>query len=217
MIKNVYFVRHGQTEANRTRIHQNADEELTVKGRLQAHHVAQVLATKQIEALLSSPYRRARETASIISDHIHVPFIVEESVVEIRRPDHIYGQTYYSFDTLVYFFRLFKDREHPRWDYGGAENMFALRNRIEDIKGIIAQMDEKTIAIVSHDVFMNLFLEHVCKQNKLNLKEFLQVITKVKRTPNTGVIHLTYDADAPKGTCPWSLQGFINPSTTSKT
>jgi broad specificity phosphatase PhoE len=120
MIKNVYFVRHGQTEANKTRIHQNADEELTVKGRLQAHHVAQVLATKQIEALLSSPYRRARETASIISDHIHVPFIVEESVIEIRRPDHIYGQTYYSFDTLVYFFRLFKDREHPRWDYGGA-------------------------------------------------------------------------------------------------
>lgn len=214
-VKHIYFVRHGQTEANRARIHQNADEELTVKGRLQAYHVAHVLETKGIETLLCSPYRRARETAAIISDHIHVPFTVEESVIEIRRPDHIYGQSYYSFETLIYFFKLFKDREHPRWDYEGAENMFALRNRIKDIKNKISRMEEKSIAIVSHDVFMNLFLEYVCKENKLNLKEFLQVILKVKRTPNTGVIHLTYDANAQKGTCPWSLVEFINPKANS--
>ncbi len=210
-VKHVYFVRHGQTEGNKKRIHQNADESLTVKGRLQAHHVAHVLETKGIEVLLSSPYRRARETSAIISDHIHLPFIIDDSVVEIRRPDHIYGQAYYSFDTLVYFFKLFNDREHPRWDYSGAENMFALRNRIEDVKRKIAKMEEDNIAIVSHDVFINLFLEHVCKQNKLTLKEFLQIIMKVKRTPNTGIIHMSYNDAATKGTCPWTLEGHINP------
>ncbi|MFM2381771.1 MAG: hypothetical protein RLZZ76_538 [Candidatus Parcubacteria bacterium] len=214
-VKHIYFVRHGQTEGNKRRIHQNADEALTTKGRLQAHHVAHVLETKRIEVLLSSPYRRARETATIISDHIRVPFSIEESVVEIRRPDHIYGQTYYSFDTLVYFFKLFKDREHPRWDFAGAENMFALRNRIEDIKAKIAAMEEDNIAIVSHDVFMNLFLEHVCRERKLTLQEFLQIILKVKRTPNTGVIHISYNNAAAKGTCPWTLEEFINPKPNS--
>lgn len=211
MIKHIYFVRHGQTEGNKMRIHQSADECLTSKGRLQAHHVAHVLETKNIEVLLSSPYRRARETAAIISSHIHVPFVVEESVIEIRRPDHLYGQTYYSWDTLIYFLKLFKDREHPRWDFAGAENMFALRNRIEDVKRKIAKMEEQHIVIVSHDVFMNLFLEQVCKQNKLTLKEFLQIIMKVKRTPNTGVIHISFNLNATKGTCPWSLEEFINP------
>jgi broad specificity phosphatase PhoE len=207
----VYFVRHGETLANKMRIHQSSDEALTVKGRLQAHHVAHILEMRPIDTVIASPFRRARETAAIISDHLRVPYMLEESVVEIRRPDHLYGQPYYSRDTLVYFYRLFREREHPRWEYAGAENMYMLRNRIEDIKKKIMSHEGEHITVVSHDIFMNLFLEHVCRQKHLTFTEFIRIIMFVRKTPNTVILYLTYNPQAARGTCAWNFVERILP------
>ncbi len=212
MAKNIYLVRHGQTLANIQKVHQSSDESLTPKGRLQARHVARVLEEKCIDALLCSTYTRARETAEIIEQELAVPFTTHASLVEIRRPDHLYGQGYYSPGTLRYMFQLFMNRENPNWDNNGAENMFALRNRMEDAKDAMLQTEGESIAVVSHDVFMNLFLEHICREKKLTLGQFMHTLLMTKRTPNTGIIHLQYEENAPKGVCAWQLISTINPS-----
>jgi probable phosphoglycerate mutase len=211
-VKHIYLVRHGETEANKKRIHQAEDESLTQKGKLQAHHVAGVLSPIGIDTLISSSFVRARETAEILASHLTLPITLHESFVEVRRPAHLYGQSYSSLDTVLYFARLYFAREVPKWEYHGAENMFALRNRIEDAKQILAQAEGEHVLAVTHDVFMNLFLVHVCQERKLTLSEYLKVIALTKRTPNTGVIHLTYDNEAHKGTCPWQLVEFVNQS-----
>ncbi len=216
-VKKIYFIRHGETEANKMHIHQNADETLTSKGKLQAHHVAHILEGKKIDALLCSPYVRARETAQIISEQLSLPYTTEGSVVEIRRPDHLYGQGYYSWQTLAYMWKLFIHRENPEWEHNGAENMYTLRNRIQDAKNHITQTEGASVAVVSHDLFMNLFLEHICREKKLSLLKFLHVLFMSKKTPNTCIIHVEFNPSAPKGVCAWQLIQIIDPHIKVKT
>ncbi len=212
-MKDIFLIRHGETEANKLHMHQSSDEALTSKGRLQAHHAVHFLEEQKIDTLLCSPYVRARQTAEIISRNLHIPYTTNESIVEIKRPDHIYGQGYYSVGTVLYMSRLFLHRENPNWRYDGAENMFMLRNRIEDAKRALIKTDGNRIAVVSHDVFMNLFLEHVCLEKSITLSHFMKVIIMTKKTPNAGIIHLQYNPKVPKGVCSWQLIETINQHT----
>lgn len=209
-VKNIFLIRHGETEANALHIHQSSDEVLTPKGRLQAHHISHFLEGQKIDTLLCSPYVRARETAEVISRQLRIPYTEDENFVEVRRPDHVYGQRYYSAQTLRYLWRLFLYQENPRWVSDGAENMFALRNRIENVKRTITQCEGNTIAVVTHDVFMNLFLEHVCREKSLTFFQFIRILIMAKKTPNAGVVHLQYLANAPKGVCAWQYVAMVD-------
>ena len=212
MAKQIFLIRHGETEANKRRIHQNSDEGLTPKGKLQAHHVCHFLEGKKIDTILCSPYVRARQTAEIISQQLGVPYMLSDSLVEIRRPDFVYGQGYYSLHTVLYLWRLFIYREKPSWDYDGAENMFMLRNRIADLKKTIENAPGESIAIVSHDVFINLFLEHACREKRITFRQFVHTILMTKKTPNTGIAHIQFDENTTHKVCPWQFVEYINPS-----
>lgn len=211
-IKHIYFVRHGETEANKKHMHQSSDEPLSAKGRAQAHKVALFLEKMQIDGLICSTYTRARETASLIEEVLGLPFITSSSLVEIKRPEHLYGQQYYSLDTLRYFAELFINRENENWKCDGGENMFALRNRVVDAKNLLLQTEGNSIAVVSHDIFMNLFLAHICREKKLTFSEFTRILLRTKKTPNTGMMHFTFDSEAREGVCAWQFIETIDPS-----
>ena len=91
-MKHIYFVRHGETLANRKAIHQSPDESLTAKGKKQIQHAALKLKGKQIDTLICSPYTRARESAEIISTELQLPLNIENSVTEFRRPNYLYNK-----------------------------------------------------------------------------------------------------------------------------
>ena len=57
------WVRHGEPERIEAGTGVPADPALTERGRDQAERLAQWLATEPIDVILSSPQRRARETA----------------------------------------------------------------------------------------------------------------------------------------------------------
>jgi len=65
--KVVYFVRHGQSEDNVAPVFQSPDSPLSAVGRHQAARIAARVATLAFDVLLASPYRRAHETAEVIS------------------------------------------------------------------------------------------------------------------------------------------------------
>ena len=65
----LYIVRHGQTDMNRRRRYQGSIEtDLNERGIIQAQNAAKALPG-DIDALVSSPMRRALQTAEIISVH----------------------------------------------------------------------------------------------------------------------------------------------------
>lgn len=68
-MKTVYFVRHGESEANARRITAGGglDIDLTDHGVDQAEQVGRLLKSKDIQLIVSSPLKRALHTAQIIA------------------------------------------------------------------------------------------------------------------------------------------------------
>ena len=80
----LYFVRHGESEANTQHVISNREGPfgLTEPGKKQAGILAENLKDIPITAILSSPIRRARETAHIVSQPFHIPFQLSEALRE---------------------------------------------------------------------------------------------------------------------------------------
>lgn len=70
----IYFIRHGESEANQNKVFagQKDDSLLTKKGREQARSTAKEILTEgiQIDRIITSPLKRAVETAQIIAQEI---------------------------------------------------------------------------------------------------------------------------------------------------
>ncbi len=82
----IVLVRHGATDWNlQGRCQGATDRELHVVGIRQAEEIAALLAHESIHAVYSSGLKRARQTASLISQPHNLPVIVEE---DIRELDH---------------------------------------------------------------------------------------------------------------------------------
>lgn len=80
----IVLVRHGETAANRARLALGrADPSLTELGRRQAQALADRFAASAIERVVSSPLRRAMETATAIATTLDCGVEVEDRLVEL--------------------------------------------------------------------------------------------------------------------------------------
>ncbi len=86
LIMRLYFVRHGQSEANVQRVISNRDlpHPLTELGRQQAEALARLLADVPLAAIYASPIMRAAETAQIVAASKSLPV---EFADALREPD----------------------------------------------------------------------------------------------------------------------------------
>src|SRR6266540_2696491 len=80
----LYFVRHGESEANIQHVISNRDSPFSLSplGKRQANALAQNLKDIRIAAIYSSPVLRARETAEILSQEFHLPYQSTEALRE---------------------------------------------------------------------------------------------------------------------------------------
>lgn len=80
----IFFVRHGETAANRARLALGrADPPLTEVGEDQARALAQRFTGSDVERIVSSPLRRAQETAATIGRAIGLPVETDVRAVEL--------------------------------------------------------------------------------------------------------------------------------------
>jgi len=148
-----YIVRHGQSEGNATLTFQGRlDYPLDARGLEQAQAAAAWLAEKNVDAVVSSPQRRASVTASAISkacgcaDPILLPSLVEVDVgifsaidmdtARLTYPEIFSEFRYRSWDAVP-------EAEHSRSMYGRAICSWM---RMRDL----AMEGAKTIVCVSH-------------------------------------------------------------------
>ncbi len=74
---NLYIIRHGQTEWNKSGVFQGSlDSSLTKEGIQNAQKIAHLLKNKQISVIFTSPLGRAKQTAKIISSKIKAKVII---------------------------------------------------------------------------------------------------------------------------------------------
>ncbi len=79
-----WFLRHGETDWNARNLSQgNVDTPLNEVGLAQARTAAEVLRTRGIRSIVSSPMSRAYDTAVIVGEHIRLPLEVEDDLREV--------------------------------------------------------------------------------------------------------------------------------------
>lgn len=82
------LVRHGQTLWNREKRAQGvSDIELSNRGRAQADSLARSLKDESIDTIISSPLKRALQTAEAINRFHHLPIEPEEALMELNMGD----------------------------------------------------------------------------------------------------------------------------------
>ncbi len=90
----IVLVRHGETDWNRLgRIQGISDGELNETGRRQAEALAQALKNERVEAIYTSPLKRARDTAYAIGRHHQVEVVTLHGLRELDAGE-VDGLTY---------------------------------------------------------------------------------------------------------------------------
>lgn len=142
-MKQLYFVRHGESELNFKRIFAGQiDTPLTDKGRAQARAVGATAKDYDFDLIVSSPLIRALETAQIIAKAIGYP--TEEIIVNGVFKEHDMGSLAgKSWDGYSEFENGFTDMES--WD--------ELLKRAKSGLDFLKSQPEDTILLVGHGAF----------------------------------------------------------------
>ena len=140
----LYVARHGQTQWNlENKILGRTDLPLNAHGRQQAALLAEKVNGLGLDLIISSPLLRARETAQTVADHLAIPVIVDQRLIEQD-------------------FGIFEGKNHKEPDYLENKKQFACRypggesaldvahrvyGFLEEVKELYP---EKTILVVCH-------------------------------------------------------------------
>lgn len=194
----VYLIRHGQTAGNVAYRHQADSTPLTDVGLEQARQVAQKVKDLEPTHLLSSPLLRALETAREIGAVCNLVPETNHNFIELKRPDQMYGNFLVSTASVWYY---------TRWFYGysnGGDSYQDIRLRIKEAKEHFRNYPENArVAVVSHSVFINFFLAHLCDDNAMSTFTAMKTFLGIVKMDNTEFVPLIFDPAAYPNTCGW--------------
>jgi len=145
-------VRHGETSWNQERRIQggSSDVELSEVGKEQAARVGLALKNTEIDAIYSSPLKRALETAQAIADHHNLKVQVEPDLREMEVGD-LEGVSIAELGTTFSQFLLNWRQGMGTEKLPGGESMAELAYRVwAIIQSIKSKHDDGNIVVVSH-------------------------------------------------------------------
>ena len=199
----VIFVRHGQTNENVARRHQPEHTPLSIEGRKQAIAAGKILQLNGVSHIVSSPLVRTLQTASLIADQLDMIPSIDYSLVELVRPNTLTGHTHRSWRSLFYY---------KLWYFGltrTGESYKDLRHRIAQTKVHIDKLPaDAVVVVVSHSVYINVFLAHMCSARMMHPVKAAQTFFNLLHMKNTAMVELTY-TPIEKG-CGWMRTNDLN-------
>ncbi len=145
MTTTIYIVRHGEYE-NPEYVFPGRlpGYPLSPKGKIQVQGLAAYLKDKNIEVLYSSPVQRARESAEIIQETLHLPILFDDRLMEVRTS--LEGISMKLLDET-----MGKLPYLPEQVAKGGESMEELSSRMYDaLEDIRKKHEGKTMLVVTH-------------------------------------------------------------------
>ncbi len=204
----IFLVRHGETDGNVARRHQLDKTPLTPRGRKQAEKVAKQIKELNPTHLVTSKLVRAIETAQVIGDECGIIPETTEHFIELERPDFLRGHFHFSLPSVWFYLQ---------WYFGfgvgktEGESYEEVRRRIANAKKYMRQFPNKSrIVVVSHSVFINLFISHLCHDRPMTFLQSTKAFWKIAFMKNAQVIPVLYDSSAPPNTCAWSVDKWLD-------
>jgi broad specificity phosphatase PhoE len=156
-------VRHGESPSNasteRLDLPEADGDRLTDRGRAQAREAAEALADCGASALLTSPMRRATETAVLIAERTGLEPRVNPLIHELREFDGYADLEVDQQRTRRWSARMTAHADDPHHAPGGAESFADVVGRVRRFKAELEELDpEATMIAVSHGIFLRFFL-----------------------------------------------------------
>ena len=147
----VYFVRHGESEGNKSHTHQTSDVPLSAEGKAQAEAVALRLKGINFDVIYSSGSLRAKQTSEIINKKIKTKIEFWDELVELRNPSEINGKATDDSEVLKIRKTIADNFYKGNYRYSDEETFDELNARA---KKVIKHLEEnhkgQTVLVVSH-------------------------------------------------------------------
>ena len=159
----LYFVRHGQTDANgSSKSVSELDEPLNDVGIDQAKELADQLKDVKFDKIISSPYKRSTQTAEIINEYHKLPTEIDGIWSEIRTGRYLDPTTWNE---------LFDFDKNIQIENG--ESLDDFFNRVDmAIENLKNDHPDKTLLLVSHGGVQHVLYANV---NKLPRKGNMRI------------------------------------------
>jgi broad specificity phosphatase PhoE len=154
------IVRHGHPDESQTAVnggdcHKNHDPELSIKGQAQAQRVAERLAAEGVDAIVSSPLKRAFQTASALSSLINMKIDAVPGLAEVdggrgtyETPEAIRARNDGSWEAFL---------ADPVGYFGGDAATFRA-NVLGAFDTLLQREDARRIAVFTHGTPINALL-----------------------------------------------------------
>lgn len=191
-MKNIYFVRHGESEGNQARLYQSSETSLSEKGHLQAKLIADRFSNIEIEIIISSDYLRARQTAQYISE-VKAKDIIESQLFRERKRPSIQENQSKAIPELMAIDKEIKDNwGGVEWKYSDEENFTDLRQRAKECFEFLENMTEDNIVVVTHKNFLHCLLWYCLFGFEVTPREAI-IVENNFILSNTGIVWMEYD------------------------
>lgn len=169
----VFLIRHGETQHNLEKRHQNPDSLLAPRGIDEINQLVPALIKFNPEVIFTSPYIRALKTAEIINRQLNLPLIVNENLREIKRPSIVEGKLHMDKKAAA-IRKLVRQNYHLRgWHHSDEENFFDSKSRALRVIKDLELHDYRGILVVSHGRLIKMFVALIIFGNRLGPGIFL--------------------------------------------
>ena len=186
MNKNIYLLRHAQSEYNEKGIFQGRlDSDLTPLGFVQARLSAQEFLGKEIEVIYSSPQRRAYKTALTIADLLGLEVIVDERIREMSFGNYEGKKFWDLVEEEGHIFRAWLSTP-VRNPLPTQENMEDFSKRVKSFLEDVINGPYKNLLVVAHGGTLHAM---VCLATGLGLENLWNI-----HMDNTGFTLLSYNS-----------------------
>lgn len=185
--KNIYFVRHGQSEANALLVHQPDDVPLSPEGIRQADILAERFSRIDVDVIFSSNLTRARETAEAIASLEKKDIIVSELFREHKRASEVIGLSYDDPEAVRIHKLIYEHRNDPTWHYSDEENFHDVKKRILQGIDTLEARPERNILVVSHGHAIRLFIALLVFRPERVTHDVFEAFASFCRKANTGL------------------------------
>jgi broad specificity phosphatase PhoE len=215
----VYFVRHGESASNAApgamALPGNRGDRLTDRGFEQARAVAERLAEAGATRILTSPLRRARETAQVIAERLGLPIFELEELRELRESDD-FGELSLEDQRLRrWSVWMAEHGDDPDHSYRGGESFNDLIGRVRHVQERLVADDVESTIAVSHGIFLRFFLLRVVLGDDFHAGQVRRLWQLASL--NCGICGFEYlarDLQANYATEPWRCLSWMAPAPT---
>lgn len=201
----IYLVRHGESEAIDKNIRQSPETPLSKLGIKQANVTAELLKEQEIEVILSSPWKRAWETAEIINKLLNKKLIKSDLLREKDQNPKIYGKNNNDPLAIEYEMEFKKNWTNFNWKFRNkGESINNLFERAKNLEKLLLEKYRKnSLVLVSHGHFLKCLVCYLISKNEFKSETFIKFYNSFSFR-NAGITVIRYDEEKQI----WRLESF---------